>query len=64
MKNKCKYKDHNQICSINHEYCQDFFEEQQMCKMFSESNCPDHPEGHRFVPCDEWSATCTCGEQR
>lgn len=23
--------------------------------------CPDHDEGHRFVACDEWGATCTCG---
>lgn len=27
----------------------------------SDSNCPDHPNGHIFVKCDEWDATCTCG---
>ena len=23
--------------------------------------CPDREGEHKFVPCDEWSATCTCG---
>lgn len=27
------------------------------------SRCPDHPDGHHFIPCDEWPATCTCGEE-
>lgn len=27
------------------------------------SDCPDHPDGHHFIPCDEWPATCTCGKQ-
>lgn len=26
------------------------------------SPCPDHLEGHIFIPCDEHSATCTCGK--
>jgi len=26
------------------------------------SECPDHPNGHIFIPCDEWQATCTCGK--
>lgn len=23
--------------------------------------CPDHGLEHRFIPCDEWPATCSCG---
>lgn len=23
--------------------------------------CPDRVDGHKFLPCDEWSETCTCG---
>jgi hypothetical protein len=25
--------------------------------------CPDHEDGHIFIPCDDLPATCTCGRQ-
>lgn len=28
------------------------------------SECPDHEDGHHFIPCDDWSSTCSCGEMQ
>lgn len=28
----------------------------------TDNDCPDHKDGHHFIPCDEWSATCSCGK--
>jgi hypothetical protein len=62
MKDKCKNKKDGK-CLVNKEICQDFYEYQKLCKQYEESDCPDRENGHRFIPCDEWPATCTCGKQ-
>ena len=32
-----------------------------MDKNKKKSDCPDHPDGHHFIECDEWLKTCSCG---
>jgi hypothetical protein len=32
-------------------------------EQIEQKKCPDHEEGHHFIECDGWPATCSCGKQ-